>query len=135
MIYTSAALLLFIVVLPACGAEGTKNGIGMPGCLECHYRLPLEAKALSFHEEIEGVCRRCHEQFHGKDGGITHPLRVIPSMTVPKDMPLDVAGRLSCITCHSFHIGHNDRAGSNEHFLRRVRGKTFCYSCHKKPLF
>jgi predicted CXXCH cytochrome family protein len=27
------------------------------------------------------------------------------------------------------------KGAENKSFLRRTKGKAFCYSCHKKPLF
>src|ERR1035437_4380971 len=40
-------------------------------------------------------CASCHQV----DAGFTHPVDQIPSMQVPKGLPLE-GGRVTCITCH-----------------------------------
>lgn|GEM_PF-1298417 len=97
-------------------------------CLDCHVRMPLDARrAGSFNEGISGTCHVCHKgHIH------SHPVNVVPSMHVPRDMPLDIKGRLTCITCHSFHSGYVDAEGRKLFFLRRPKGETLCYSCHTK---
>ncbi len=97
-------------------------------CLDCHVGVPLDAsRACSFNAGTSDTCRVCHKG-HIHD----HPCNVVPSMQIPRDMPLDIKGRLTCITCHSFHTGYVDAEGGRAFFLRRERGKTFCYGCHKK---
>jgi predicted CXXCH cytochrome family protein len=53
-------------------------------------------------------------------------------MSIPPDMPLDGSGRMTCITCHSFHYGDILTNGEKTFLLRREKGKMFCYTCHKK---
>jgi predicted CXXCH cytochrome family protein len=53
-------------------------------------------------------------------------------MKIPIDMPLDQKGRLTCITCHSYHAEFWDTEYNNEALLRRSKGKKLCFTCHKK---
>jgi len=105
-------------------------------CLDCHVSLPFEAVALSFHDDIPATCSRCHEDFPcsviSVSDGFRHPVGVTPSMTVPKDMVLDIKGRVSCITCHVFHEGNKSVVDMNDFYLRRPPGMRFCYACHEK---
>lgn len=105
-------------------------------CLDCHFTLPFDRAKLSYTEEVGEVCLKCHEDFpcqnQQSEEGFTHPLRIIPSMNIPLDMPLDQQGRLTCITCHSYHAEFWDSEYNNESLLRRTKGVTLCYTCHKK---
>ena len=105
--------------------------IGKTRCLDCHVTLPFNPDKLTFHEDTVDVCRQCHNNFHGK-ADLGHPLGVVPSMNIPRDMPLDEKGKLTCITCHSYHTGDKSSGGINSHLLRRPEGMKFCYSCHRK---
>jgi len=97
-------------------------------CLECHTRLPSDpTRAYLFNEEIAAVCNTCH-----KRSVHSHPVEIVPSMSIPADMPLDGKGRMTCITCHSFHSGDVRTDGEKTFLLRRVKGKLFCYTCHTK---
>ena len=125
-------LLLLLVLLLIClspsvlyavheAAEGIK-------CLDCHVRMPLDARRAGlFNEGISAACHRCHKGY-----AHSHPVNVVPSMQIPRDMPLDIKGRLTCITCHAFHSGYVDAEGRKLFFLRRQKGETFCHSCHTK---
>lgn len=103
-------------------------------CLDCHRRLPFGGGRLVFNESSEEVCIGCHRNYHGSGKRLLHPVRVVPSMKVPRDMPLDSGGRITCFTCHTYHLGYTNADGERLFFLRRVKGKTFCYSCHKRSL-
>ncbi|MBF0560052.1 MAG: cytochrome c3 family protein [Nitrospirae bacterium] len=97
-------------------------------CLECHKRLPFDnSRAYVFAADFSGVCKSCH-----KRSAHTHPVEAVPSMPVPADMLLDGKGRLTCATCHAFHMGDAVSDGEKTFLLRRQKGKTFCYSCHTK---
>lgn len=130
----SAVVFLFFLAA-SCFAEAGGHGPDRPRCYDCHYRLPSHNIRPSFNEGIGEVCSRCHTVHHGKKQRNSHVVYVLPSMKIPKDMPLDVRGKLSCVTCHSYHIGHDVMEGSKRFLLRREPGKTFCYACHKKALF
>ncbi len=97
-------------------------------CLDCHLRLPFdENRAYLFNEEIAAVCNTCHKRFVH-----THPVEIIPSMSIPPDMPLDGKGRMTCITCHLFHSRDIPADGEKTFLLRHENGKTFCCICHTK---
>ena len=104
-------------------------------CLDCHFTLPFDRDKLSYTEEVGEVCKKCHETFpcHQEgDDGFSHPLGVVPSMNIPLDMPVDKLGRLTCITCHSYHAEFWDSEYNNESLLRRTKGVKLCFTCHKK---
>lgn len=105
-------------------------------CLDCHVSLPFAGVFLSFHENIRETCFRCHDNFpcnaNFGSGEFSHPVDVKPTMTVPKDMVLDVKGRVTCITCHFFHEGDKSKVDMNAFYLRRPSGMRFCYACHGK---
>ena len=105
-------------------------------CLDCHVTLPFDRSKLSYTETVGSICRKCHQQFpcnpESADEGFSHPIEVQPTMSVPIDMPLDEKGRLSCITCHSYHAEFWDSEYNTEFLLRRSKGPTLCYTCHKK---
>ena len=120
---------LTAILFPA-AVHSQHNEIGNTRCLDCHVTLPFNPEKLSFHDDIEGVCRRCHENDHAKSR-LSHPVGVRPTMEIPADMPLDRRGQLSCITCHTFHADWRPAVDDNPSLLRRPDGKTFCYYCHK----
>lgn len=124
-----AAVFFFITLVPAhAGHEAVRT----VHCLDCHKSLPFKGRALVFYDDIYKKCLSCHRIYHGTESGFDHPSRKVPSMPVPADMPLDSKGRMTCITCHTFHSGYygkaNKPAGS---YLRRQKGRTLCYSCHR----
>jgi len=127
------AVALFALLV--CGTVSVPLACGETKCLECHHGLPFPGAKLSFNEGIQVVCSRCHVHHHGKDERNAHPIDMVPSLEVPRDMPLDISGRMTCITCHTYHIGHDITKGAYPSLLRRTRGRAFCYSCHKKTLF
>jgi predicted CXXCH cytochrome family protein len=55
--------------------------------------------------------------------GLSHPVGVVPTMSVPKELPLE-EGRLTCTTCH-FEMTHT---GSGNGLMLR-EGAT-CGACH-----
>jgi predicted CXXCH cytochrome family protein len=104
-------------------------------CLDCHFTLPFDRAKLSYTEGVGDVCRKCHKEFPCQNqvpDGFSHPLDLQPSMNIPLDMPLDKLGRLTCITCHSYHAEFWDSEYNNEFLLRRTKGVKLCYTCHKK---
>ena len=129
----------FFPISEAQAAPGDSGGVhqalGTVKCVDCHAWLPLAGAPLSFRDETGKVCAGCHKSFHGRTGSFSHPADVRPSMAVPRDMPLDSKGSMTCFTCHTFHVGYKDSDGKKRFFLRRTSGKAFCYSCHKTRLF
>lgn len=100
------------------------------GCLFCHERQPdmkMDTReTVSFVASMRLICLRCHDRF-------PHPAEkehlVMPTMDVPKNLPLDDAGMITCITCHNPHIGG---ATGNTGADRRLRmpGDKLCDACH-----
>lgn len=105
-------------------------------CLDCHFTLPFDRDKLSYTEKVGDVCLNCHKdspcQEQHSDDGFSHPLNVEPTMNIPLDMPLNKMGKLTCITCHSYHAEFWDSEYNNESLLRRTKGVKLCYTCHKK---
>jgi len=130
----AAAFILFFLAVSPFEASAVIDDAGRTKCNDCHYRLPFPNTRLSFNEGIADICSLCHISHHGKNQKNSHVVNGAPSMPVPRDLPLDINNNLSCITCHTFHVGHTVEEGSRKFFLRREKGKTFCYSCHKKAL-
>lgn len=129
-------LALMPVILSALPALAIHDDTSQTKCLDCHTTPPFDRTALSYTETVGTICRKCHEQFHhgtqSATEGFTHPLEVQPTMNVPMDMPLDEKGRITCITCHSYHAEFWDSDYNAEFLLRRPKGPTLCYTCHKK---
>ena len=129
-----AAILISLAILPVRASSADPDPDGLK-CYSCHYRLPSANGMPSFNEEIGRVCSLCHGRHHATNQRNSHPVDVRPPMPVPRDMPLDAGGRMSCVTCHTYHIGHDVKKGRRRFLLRREPGRAFCYSCHKKALF
>ncbi len=101
------------------------------GCLFCHERQPDPdtdtAETVSFISSKRLICLRCHER-------TPHPASrehlVVPDMDIPKDMPLEESGGITCITCHNPHIG--GEFGSSEGGTSRLRRPIdrLCDACH-----
>lgn len=128
-------LITFIVSLPG-AALAIHDDTEKTKCLDCHFTLPFDREKLLYTEEVGGICLKCHNNFpcdkQQTDDSFSHPMLVIPTMNIPLDMPLDKQGRLTCITCHSYHAEFWDSEYNNESLLRRTKGVKLCYSCHKK---
>jgi predicted CXXCH cytochrome family protein len=127
-------ILLFAavaVIAPAESKEGHDGWLNVQ-CIDCHIRLPLNDMPAPLREEAEETCLACHRRTHGADAMRTHPVKAVPSMPLPADMPLDGKGRIGCITCHTYHGPAEDEEGNKSYYLRRTQGRTFCYSCHRE---
>jgi len=138
---SAGTTILFLVLvtvafaLSSPEAHAVHQVAGKVPCLDCHAWLPLNDDRPPFREGIGPKCVGCHRDYHGKAERLSHPVNVLPSMAVPRDMPLDAKGRIICVTCHRFHTGYKDSDGKKLFFLRRSIGKALCYSCHKKSLY
>jgi predicted CXXCH cytochrome family protein len=78
-------------------------------------------------------CARCHEV----EGGFSHPVDMVPSMTVPALLPLE-NGKVTCITCHEStpeaHARNRTAQGAAARAGKLLRGVAdegiFCTQCH-----
>jgi len=130
----TTSLLLLIAALSAFSPDGKVLGHSGPlkvPCIECHTHLPFAGSTATLHDDVGETCGTCHQTHHGTDAMRSHPVNTVPSMRVPRDMPLDGRGRMTCITCHAFHGVYRDDAGNKQFYLKRSGGIVFCHSCHK----
>jgi hypothetical protein len=99
-------------------------------CLFCHERQPYKgdsASTVSFISSMSMICLRCHDNY-AHPAGLDHMVK--PEMEVPKDLPLDNAGRITCISCHNPHIDAKKK--TKEEMDKRLRrtGDKLCDACH-----
>jgi hypothetical protein len=122
-------------------------------CLWCHLDKTAEeppehslARAgkftARFRLDMDKVCLSCHGQSKNE-----HPIGVIPTTSVPGDLPLNDRGEMSCLTCHAAHAPqYSDRNWVSVSFMDRVirrsrLKRTFylrrnnvqgdlCFACH-----
>ncbi len=103
-------------------------------CFYCHVTLPSKGtpseEPLRLTDTVSNMCARCHDM----SKSISHQVNMKPSdrVNIPRDMPLDADGKMTCATCHDIHREYvNPLTGQKTYFLRRdVIGKNFCLSCH-----
>jgi len=116
-------------------ASAVHDDQGNTQCLDCHQTLPFDREKLAYTEEVGLTCKKCHQDFPcgaAKNGdAFSHPLEVTPSMEIPRDMPRTASGKITCITCHSYHAEFWDAEYNNESLLRRSKGMKLCHTCHK----
>lgn len=128
-------LILAAIVMPPSLALAIHDDPGDTQCLDCHQTLPFDRKKLAYTEDIGTTCKKCHPTFPCGSGNNTdsfsHPLEVTPSMAIPQDMPLTAEGKMTCITCHSYHAEFWDAEYNNESLLRRTKGMKLCHTCHQ----
>lgn len=133
---TRALILVLSVFLLPLPALAVHDDQGDTQCLDCHQTLPFDRDKLTYTDEIGTTCRKCHKEFPcstQKNGdGFSHPIEIVPSMAIPKDMPLTGSGKITCITCHSYHAEFWDAEYNTESLLRRSKGMQLCHTCHKK---
>ncbi len=133
---TQTLILLALILLSPLPALAIHDKQGDTKCLDCHQAVPFEGEKLAYTDKILPTCRKCHQDFpcdpKESSDGFSHPLEVKPSMAIPPDMPLTGSGRITCITCHSYHAEFWDAESNNESMLRRPRGMKLCHTCHKK---
>ena len=97
-------------------------------CIVCHVSQPAEGSApakennLRFGGDIVALCSSCHEGYKHM-----HPVKiaVAPGMKSPEDLPLDMDGKITCITCH------DAMEASGVHRRRRMVGRSLCLNCHE----
>lgn len=134
MRHTIALIITTIFLLPGV-VFAVHDDQGDTQCLDCHQTLPFNRQQLIYTDEVGTTCKKCHTTFPcGPDGNadtFTHPLDATPTMSIPKDMPLSVSGKMTCITCHSYHAEFWDAEYNNESLLRRSKGMKLCHACHQ----
>jgi len=97
-------------------------------CESCHLTFDQDGKPEKYMRNIDFLCMDCHNVSQA----YSHPTGMVPSFTVPADMPLDWSGRMTCATCHNPH-GESLLTGGS--LLRSsYRGKFFCQYCHQHSL-
>ncbi|HEY3347249.1 MAG TPA: cytochrome c3 family protein [Nitrospirota bacterium] len=133
--YTLAALSIVVFGAIAIGFDDKQENphkFSDNDCFMCHFTIPNKGdnQPRRFTDTISNLCGRCHDM----SKSVSHEVDMVPSdeLTIPKDMPLDEQGRMTCITCHDIHKpNRNPLTGEKTFFLRReVLGKNFCISCH-----
>jgi len=100
-------------------------------CFSCHFTIPKEGDVgpMRFMDSISSMCGRCHDM----SKTVSHRVDFVPQgMDIPKDLPLDETGHITCVTCHDVHKPYiNELTGEHTYFLRREpAGKAFCLACH-----
>ena len=127
-------ILAFLILTPTISLA-IHDDPGGAKCLDCHVTLPFDREKLSYTEKVGAICRNCHSQYPcdntNDSSGFAHPIEISPSMEIPVDMPMDAKGRITCITCHSYHAEFWDAEYNSEFLLRRPKGKKLCSTCHK----
>ena len=103
------------------------------GCTFCHSTKPNRDKtvdlgAMKFKGDIVLLCIRCHDANphpanHDHTGAPNKELMAKNNIKIPKDFPLDYAGRMTCATCHNPHAGGEQRGV--------VVGMEICSQCHQ----
>ena len=126
-----------------------KKEIVVEKCLYCHVAKPDEKQQtfqdLKYISDFGTLCRRCHLVRGKHSGNFNHMVK--PSakgLAKMKRMetkfgiilPLDAAGKITCITCHNPHakgVIPAQRAsakGADSKFRHRLPGK-MCLECHQ----
>jgi len=143
--------LLALLLAPATSWSAPQGGQNSSKeCSMCHFRWMedfLEDKGQNYLLEIpeeravskEMMCYSCH------DGSITdtrfrvwetnkHKAGVVPSenVTIPEEYPLDLDGKMQCVTCHSAHGVDTRITMESAIFLREPNiASSMCQRCHK----
>ena len=133
---THALIFLACILLAPLPALAVHDDQGDTQCLDCHQTLPFDREKLAYTDEVGATCRKCHQDFPCDEkkaaDGFSHPIEMVPSMTIPRDMPLTGSGKITCITCHSYHAEFWDAEYKSESLLRRSKGIKLCHTCHQK---
>ncbi len=92
-------------------------------CLDCHLVEPTPGGDPGiFIVDITQMCTDCHQDTMD----LSHPVDVLPSMAVPRELPLDWKGEVTCVTCHPAHaLGYGEF-----HMRSGATGQGFCVLCH-----
>jgi predicted CXXCH cytochrome family protein len=74
-----------------------------------------------------GQCAGCH----ATEAGLSHPVKVTPTMAVPADWPLE-GGQVNCTTCHVDTFAAHTQAGGALLRDGGTGGAAFCAQCHTR---
>ncbi len=92
-------------------------------CLDCHLVKPAPGGDPGiFIVDKTPMCTDRHEDTMD----LSHPVDILPSMAVPRELPLDWKGQVTCVTCHPAH----DRGYGEFHLRSDATGQGFCILCH-----
>lgn len=106
-----------------------KGHLANSDCQTCHLTqettvTPERASILLGRQEK--LCADCHPNA----ARLSHPSGFFPKRPLPKDLPGDWKGELTCSTCHEIHAPHG------QGLLRgKLRGQGFCLRCHEQKFF
>lgn len=121
-----AVLLVFIVF--ALNKQGPSPHNGKGTCLDCHLHNPEkshEDNKKMMKKDVDVLCKQCHQI----QQGLSHPSNRQAMRQIPKELPLDWAGRITCVTCHYPH--RTDQPDVTGFRIRtETIGRPFCQNCH-----
>jgi len=133
IIYCSSLLFIIFCLCIIWAVSNFKIHDFQGQCLMCHTDIPgkdTKRENLTFRDEIDKLCSRCH----AIDKEKSHPINVRPNKDVPLAIHLDKNGRMTCATCHDVH--KEDKTSSRPELSGllwgHVKGKAFCFLCHNK---
>lgn len=97
----------------------------------CHINTPdkdSRLQDLSFTDEVDKLCARCHTINQQK----SHPIKIKPSKDIPLAAHLDKNGLITCTTCHDVHKEDKTSNSSELSGLLwgHITGRAFCGLCH-----
>ncbi len=136
----AVAVLFLLISTGAVSATQSKT----PTALH-HFQLPCQTchspgesgsdypDSTNVSGDIDQLCTSgpCHDY----NPVMNHPVGVTIDQSVSGDMPLDSAGRITCLTCHdkpSSSGTSTDIDESGGRTLYKPQGLEFCASCHTK---
>jgi predicted CXXCH cytochrome family protein len=136
----AVAVLFLLIPTGAVSATQSKTPTALHhfqlACQTCH--SPGESgsdysDSTNVSGNIEQLCTPgpCHDY----NPVMNHPVGVTIYKSVSGDMPLDSAGRITCLTCHykpSSSGASTDIDESQDRTLYKPQGLQFCASCHAK---
>jgi predicted CXXCH cytochrome family protein len=121
--FTPHILMALLFVMAAClTSVASRQAIAAPmpeikkDCSLCHLDI---GKGPALRKPVSALCLECHEDRQAPN---EHPVDIVPSMKVPKILPLN-KGKITCITCHD---PHSNAYGK----LLRVPQRQLCTQCH-----
>ena len=96
-------------------------------CKHCHAYAGVKSRGV-MRKPVGEICAECHALT-----GHSHPVDLVPAMELPRDLPLDGNGMMTCATCHDVHRSYlNPATGERTLYLRRDGPmKLFCEACKK----